>query len=354
VNQKLHDEVALPLSEFRYDLPAHLIAQKPVEPRDQSRLLVLDKTSGGFEHRHFMHISEILDPGDLIVINKTKVFPARLKVFRPSGKEAELCFIEPVEGDYQTSQLWRALGRPAKSMKKAGVLKTCAGDALEVVSREDEFVVLRTQEPLMNLLKKYGDLPLPPYIKRPLGLQESDQSSYQTLFAEDEGAVAAPTAGLHFSQDVCRALTEKQISMESITLHVGPGTFLPIRRENENDVRAHQMHAEYYRIPRETLAAVEATRQRGGKVVAVGTTTVRTLESWALTQKVEGYSELFIYPGFEFRVVDAMITNFHLPESTLLLLVSAFAGRDSVLNAYEEAKKQEYRFFSYGDAMLMA
>ncbi len=345
---------AISLSDFSYELPEELIAQEPQEPRDQSRLMLLDREKQSLSNHVFRDIVEHLEPGDLVVYNNTKVFPARLQVVRPSGSPAELCFVEPVDGDYKNGSVWRALGKPAKAMKAGSVLRTDWGAELEVVERQNEFVVLNAFEPLLPMLRLYGALPLPPYIKRPQGEKVSDQDSYQTVFAEAEGAVAAPTAGLHFTPEVCAKLQEKGVAMEPILLHVGPGTFLPIRREHEEDIRSHQMHAEFYSIPESTLDKIEKTRQKGGRIIAVGTTSVRTLESWAINNKREAYSDLFIFPGFDFKVVDAMVTNFHLPESTLVLLVSAFAGQDFIFRAYEHAIKEKYRFFSYGDAMFIS
>ncbi len=335
---------ALPIAWFDYELPPELIAQEPARPRDASRLLVLARAIGAVRHAQFRDLPELLSPGDLLVVNRTKVIPARLRVRKPTGGQVELLFVRPV------GARWDAMARPAKGLHEGVVLEAPGGATLRVAGREGE--LLRIEGPVARLIEEHGELPLPPYIERPAGGRAADRDDYQTLFAREPGAVAAPTAALHFSDRVLSELWSRGIGKAEITLHVGPGTFLPVRQEHYADVRAHPMHAEWYEVPAATIAAMAAAREAGQRVVAVGTTTVRALETWAAGHGPSGESRLFIYPGFSFRAVDALLTNFHLPRSTLLMLVAAFAGREVVLNAYAEAVRLRYRFFSYGDAML--
>lgn len=341
----------LPLDLFDYELPADLIAQEPARPRDASRLLVLGRSSGAVSHHVFRDLPSLLAPGDLLVVNRTKVIPARLRCTRPTGGKVELLFLEPLGGDLHSATRWRTIGKPGDALT-VGKTVVCGGVTLRVEAREGSDAIIAGDAPLWELLAASGEVPLPPYIARTAG--PSDLADYQTIFAAEEGAVAAPTASLHFTDDVMAGLAGRGVSRAEVVLHVGAGTFLPVREEHSADVRAHQMHSEAYEVPSATADAIAECRARGGRVVAVGTTCVRALETWAATGEARGASRLFIYPGFEFQVVNAMVTNFHVPKSTLLMLVSAFASRDSVMAAYAEAVGERYRFFSYGDAMLIA
>lgn len=341
---------ALPLSLFDYELPPELIAQTPAKPRDASRLLRLSRTSGALEHHVFRDLPSLLRAGNLLVVNRTKVIPARLPAQRPTGGKVEVLFLAP-DGPLETATRWEVMGRPGDAFK-AGKSIVAGGVTLRVVAREGANAVLEGEAPLWPLLERGGEVPLPPYIKRE-GPVAADTTDYQTVFAREPGAVAAPTASLHFTPAVLEALAARGVERAEVVLHVGAGTFLPVREEHAGDVRSHVMHAEHYAIPDATLRAIEAARARGGRVIPVGTTSLRALETWAATGDARGSSRLFIYPGYEFRVTDALLTNFHVPRSTLLMLVSALAGRDAVLAAYAEAVRARYRFFSYGDAMFI-
>lgn len=335
-------------ADFTYELPPELIAQHPLATRSASRLLCLDGTDGGLSDRSFADLPDLLHPGDLLVINDTRVVPARLLGAKDSGGKVEM-LLERVEGPREAlCQL-----RTSKPARAGATLNLEGGLAAEVVGRAGSFYRLRFDQDLMPALEAHGHMPLPPYIRRQDEAQ--DRERYQTVYASAPGAVAAPTAGLHFDPDLLQRLAEKGIERCSVTLHVGAGTFQPVRAE---DIRQHTMHTEYLEVPAAACEAVARTRQRGGRVVAVGTTVVRSLETAAAAGggelvPYEGLSDLFIYPGFGFRVVDALVTNFHLPESTLLMLVSAFAGRERILDAYRHAVDHRYRFFSYGDAMFI-
>jgi S-adenosylmethionine:tRNA ribosyltransferase-isomerase len=252
-----------------------------------------------------------------------------------------------------TADTWEALGKPGKALKPGVRLQVGDGCELEVVAKNDALVTVRASAPINSILQRFGEMPLPPYIKREGGATAQDQSRYQSVFAKEAGAVAAPTASLHFTEGLLTRLKARGVQFADVVLHVGLGTFLPIRPEHADDVRKHKMHAEWYEVPAETQHAVDTAKRENRRVIAVGTTSVRALETWKSTRAPSGDSELFIYPGFKFQAVDAMITNFHLPRSTLLMLVSAFAGRDVIMRAYEEAVRQGYRFFSYGDAMFL-
>lgn len=334
--------------QFNYDLPEELIAQHPLAERRASRLLCLDRQSGAVVHRQFADLPGLLEPGDLLVFNDTRVIPARLFAHKPSGGRVEILLERLLPGNRCLAQL-RVSKKPAAGSK----LLLDGGGELEVVGREAPFfeLVLRAGR-LVDLLEQQGHMPLPPYIDRED--QELDRERYQTVYASQPGAVAAPTAGLHFDEQLLSAIGARGISRAFVTLHVGAGTFQPVRAENIED---HVMHAEYLEVSAAVCAAVAQTRARGGRVIAVGTTCVRSLETAAATGELKpfaGDSRLFIYPGYQFRVVDALITNFHLPESTLLMLVSALASRDAVMSAYAAAVEERYRFFSYGDAMFIA
>ncbi len=336
------------VSDFNYELPTHLIASEPLPNRTDSRLLVLDPATGRVTDRQFPAIRDYLQPGDLLVVNDTRVLPARLYGHKATGGHVEI-LLERLTGGREALAQVRANKPPAIPT----LITLEGGLEVEVTGREDDFFRLRFagDEPLPALLERHGHMPLPPYIKR--ADRPDDRQRYQTVFAERPGAVAAPTAGLHFDQPLLAALAEDGVETATLTLHVGAGTFQPIRTDSLED---HRMHAEWLSVPDSVCQAVARTRARGGRVVAVGTTVVRALESAAQTgelQPFEGETEIFIYPGFRFQVIDGLITNFHLPGSTLVMLVSALAGRESILAAYRHAVESEYRFFSYGDAMLI-
>lgn len=334
-------------SDFTFELPPELIAQHPLPQRTASRLLCLDRTTGATRHRHFSDLPDLLQPGDLLVFNDTRVIPARLFGRKATGGRVEILVERLLPGDACLAQL-RVSKKPATGAR----IELDGGGVLEVLGRDGPFYRLRAvSAPLPDLLERDGHMPLPPYIEREDAAQ--DRERYQTVYARNPGAVAAPTAGLHFDDTLLDRLDARGIRRAHVTLHVGAGTFQPVRTARIED---HEMHAEHIEVSQAVVDAVVATRARGGRVIAVGTTSVRSLESAAAggtLQPFSGDSRIFIYPGFEFRAIDAMITNFHLPESTLLMLVSAFAGRDAVLAAYAEAVRERYRFFSYGDAMLV-
>ena len=335
-------------TDFHYDLPPELIAQTPLDQRSASRLLCFGRRSGDLSDRHFSDLASLLKPGDLLVFNNTEVIPARLFGSKASGGKVEI-LVERILG----KQKCLAQVRASKSPKPGSTLILEDGSALQVLGRDGGFFHLHSVDAdLMNLLKDHGHMPLPPYITRED--TEFDRRRYQTVFAETPGAVAAPTAGLHFDQDLLQQLKEAGVESTTVTLHVGAGTFQPVRVD---DIEEHEMHAEWLDAPQSACDAIAATRARGGRVIAVGTTAVRSLETAAQDGALKpfcGDSRIFIYPPYKFQVVDAMITNFHLPESTLLMLVSAFAGHSQTLAAYEHAVEERYRFFSYGDAMLIS
>jgi S-adenosylmethionine:tRNA ribosyltransferase-isomerase len=340
------------LADYDYDLPPELIAQMPAPERDAARLLVLDRTSGGVEQTAVCVLPQFLRAGDLLVVNDARVRPARLRCRTGRGGAVELLVI--AEG---APGCWSCLGRPAKRLRPDTVLTLPDGSAAVVRGRMEPgryTVEVDAGLDMVALLARHGELPLPPYIKRPDGPLALDRERYQTVFAACDGAVAAPTAGLHFTPVLLAALDHAGVQCASLTLAVGPATFLPVRSD---DVREHHMDTEWAMLPAETVDAMARTKARGGRVVAVGTTTVRALESAARAPGgfVPGgfWADAFILPGFAFRVVDALLTNFHLPCSTLLMLVSAFGGRESVLRAYDVAVRERYRFYSYGDAMLI-
>lgn len=348
------------LSDYNYHLPQESIAQEPAGARDGARLLRLERETGILSHHCFRDLETLLRPGDLLVINNTKVIPARLRGAKETGGKVEVFILDYVEGlehlrthgFFQCSCLIRASKSP-----RPGTRLTLAGELrAQVVAADSGTFVVRFSggSNVADHLKSAGEIPLPPYIRRNSTGRASDLEDYQTVYAREEGAVAAPTAGLHFTPDLLGRLEKKGVEVAVLTLHVGYGTFVPVRVD---DIREHDIHSEYYVLPDDTVRKINAAKQEGRRVVAVGTTSVRTLEFAADDQgrlvSGKGMCNLFIYPGYRFRVVDAMITNFHLPESTLLMLVSAFAGRESVLNAYETAIREKYRFYSYGDAMLI-
>ena len=344
----------LSLEMFDYSLPEELIAQRPAHLRSASKLLRLDRKGRSIEHHNFSRLPDFLREGDLLVLNDTKVFPARLMARRDTGGAVEIFLLKfPVE-DEDTP----CLVRPGRKIRDEERLLLENGTTLIVRRRKDRFkdrfTVTGEDIGLGEAVLKFGQVPLPPYIRREAGgPDEVDSERYQTVYASEPGAVAAPTAGLHFDEGVLERIREKGVSVGKVTLHVGPGTFQPVR---SRDITEHRMDGESYTIPSDTAKLIENVKKGGGRVVAVGTTVVRTLESAFCAQGVragEGTSELFIYPGYRFSVVDALVTNFHLPGSTLLMLVCAFAGTDFVMKAYREAVKQKYRFYSYGDAMFI-
>lgn len=336
------------LSDFDYELPEEFIAQHPCEPRDASRLLVLNKESGALEHRHFYEVPGFLKPGDTLVFNDTKVLPARLiGIKQGTGAKIEVFLLSRKAGDD-----WEVLVKPGKRARIGTMV--CFGDELscEIVADTDfggRIARFRYHGIFEELLERLGDTPLPPYIKEKL----NDRERYQTVYARFSGSAAAPTAGLHFTPGLMQNIRELGVQLAFVTLHVGLGTFRPVSVDN---VTEHVMHSEYYSVPPETAKLVNDAKAQGGRVIAVGTTAVRTLETAGAGGRLaadSGWTNIFIYPGHQFNIIDGMITNFHLPKSTLLMLVSAFAGRNAVLAAYHEAIKQRYRFFSFGDAMLI-
>ena len=337
-------------SDFYFDLPAELIAQTPIERRDASRLLVLDKDSGAWEHRHFFDLPKYLRPGDCLILNNSRVLPARLLGQRlPGGGACEVLLLID-RGD----KTWECLVRPGKHLRKGARLSFGGGELLaEVTSVLDggnRLVRFNYEGVFLEVLDRLGKMPLPPYIREEL----QDRERYQTVYSKVVGSAAAPTAGLHFTEALLQTVQNMGVKVGYVTLHVGLGTFRPVKEDNITD---HMMHSEYCVIPQETADLINETKRNGGRIICVGTTSCRTLETWAAEDGTmmanAGWTNIFIYPGYKFKVIDALITNFHLPESTLIMLVSALAGRRNVLNAYKEAVRERYRFFSFGDAMFI-
>jgi len=339
----------LKTSDFYYDLPEELIAQTPLTQRDASRLMHLDRKTGSVEHRTFHDILDLLQPGDCLVMNNSRVLPARLLGTRPTGGAVEVLLLRELGNDR-----WECLTKPGRKTQIGTVLSFGDGlltakvvDALEDGNKVVEF---HYDGIFLEILDQLGQMPLPPYIKERL----SDRERYQTVYSKELGSAAAPTAGLHFTDALLDALREKGIRTAFVTLHVGLGTFRPVKVE---DVANHHMHSEYCVIPDEAAKIINETRQNGGRVVCVGTTSCRTLESFAKedgsVEPSSGWTDIFIYPGYQFKAMDALITNFHLPESTLLMLISAFAGKETIMDAYKIAVEERYRFFSFGDAMII-
>ncbi|WP_299239004.1 tRNA preQ1(34) S-adenosylmethionine ribosyltransferase-isomerase QueA [Sulfurihydrogenibium sp.] len=333
------------LSDFDYHLPKELIAKYPAQPRDSCRLMVLNRKDKTIEHRVFRDVIDYLKPGDTLVLNNTKVIPARLIGKKEkTNANIEVFLLRPVEDN-----IWEALIKNVRRLKKNQKIIISDDFYVEFLDRDDEKAIVKIHsKDIKSDLEKYGHVPLPPYIERQD--EEKDKDYYQTVFAEKEGSVASPTAGLHFTKELLEKIKEKGVNIAYITLHVGLGTFKPVKTE---DITKHKMHEEYFTIPKETLEMIKKTKENKKSVVAVGTTVVRALETYGKFGKTEGFTDIFIYPPYEFKIVDKLITNFHLPKSTLLMLVSAFADRDFILRAYNEAVKERYRFFSYGDAMLI-
>nr|WP_312508789.1 tRNA preQ1(34) S-adenosylmethionine ribosyltransferase-isomerase QueA [Pseudomonas luteola] len=334
------------VSDFYFELPESLIARHPLSERRASRLLVLDGPSGAINHQQFSDLLDYLHPEDLMIFNDTRVIPARLFGQKASGGKLEI-LVERVLDEFRVL----AHVRSSKSPKPGAVIHIEGGGEAEMLARHDALFELRFAEPVLGLLERVGHMPLPPYIDRPD--DEEDRERYQTVYARNAGAVAAPTAGLHFDEAMLQAIREKGIETEFVTLHVGAGTFQPVRVDRIED---HHMHREWLQVSQAVVDAIERCKARGGRVIAVGTTSVRSLESAARDGQLKAFSgdtDIFLYPGKPFHVVDALVTNFHLPESTLLMLVSAFAGYPETMAAYAAAVEQNYRFFSYGDAMFI-
>ena len=336
-------------SDFYYDLPQEQIAQTPIEPRDHSRLMVLHRDNDKIEHRHFYDILDYLDKGDCLIVNDSRVIPARIYgVKKDTGAKIEFLLLKQLSGNR-----WETLVKPGKKAKIGarfifgdGLLKA---EVVDIVEDGNRIVELQSEENIYTTLDKIGQMPLPPYITAKL----EDQERYQTVYSHELGSAAAPTAGLHFTNELLDKIRAKGVNIGYVTLHVGLGTFRPVKVD---DVTKHKMHSEHYEIPAETAELIKQTKANGKRVIAVGTTSCRTLESVAASGEIracDGFTDIFIYPGFEFKVLDGLITNFHLPESTLIMLVSAFYGYDKTMKAYEVAVKEKYRFFSFGDAMLI-
>ena len=339
------------LADFDYSLPEELIAQTPPDRRDAGRLMCLQRATQAIDSRRFTDIPEYFAAGDVLVVNDTRVIPARLQGRKPSGGHVEIFLVRPAEGPLD----WWCLTRSSRSLRPGARITLAEDFHAEILERQTSGyrrVRFTCAGNFLERVEELGTVPLPPYIKR--AANASDRERYQTVFARNQGAVAAPTAGLHFTEGVFEQLRAKQVVIAPLTLHVGLGTFLPVRVD---DIREHRMHAEWYSIPESTARQVSAARHEGRRVFALGTTSARALESAAdrqgCPQAGAAESEIFIYPGYRFRCIDALITNFHLPKSTLLMLVSAFAGREFVLSAYQRAVAERYRFFSYGDCMLI-
>lgn len=335
-------------ADFYYDLPKELIAQTPVEPRDSSRMMVMDRQNGSIEHKHFYDIIDYLNEGDLLVANDSRVLPARIYgVKEGTGARVEFLLLRQISGNR-----WETLCKPGRKAKVGarfsfgdGILNA---EVVEVCDDGNRIVDFDSNENFYAALDKIGKMPLPPYITEEL----QDQERYQTVYSHELGSAAAPTAGLHFTEELMERIRAKGVNIAYVTLHVGLGTFRPVKVD---DVTKHKMHSEHYEIPKETAELINKTKENGGRVIAVGTTSCRTLESVATQQGAivpcEGFTDIFIYPGYEFKVLDGLITNFHLPESTLIMLVSAFAGYENTMNAYKAAVDERYRFFSFGDCM---
>ena len=338
-------------SDFYYDLPPELIAQTPLDRRDASRLMCLNKATGAVSHHHFYELPDFLRAGDCLILNNSRVLPARLLGQRlPGGGTCEVLLLQD-KGD----KVWECLVRPGKHLRQGARVSFGNGEltaeVAEVLPDGNRLVRFDYDGIFLEVLERLGKMPLPPYIKEEL----QDQERYQTVYSKVNGSAAAPTAGLHFTPELLERIAAKGVGIGYVTLHVGLGTFRPVK---EDEIEQHDMHSEYCVIPQETADLINRTKTRGGRVICVGTTSCRTLESWAgedgTMAAAGGWTNIYIYPGYRFKVMDALITNFHLPESTLIMLVSALAGREHVLNAYNEAVREKYRFFSFGDAMFIS
>ena len=337
-------------SDFYYDLPQELIAQDPLEDRSSSRLLHLDRQSGELEHTDFKHITKYLKPGDCLVINDTKVIPARLYGHKTeTGALIEILLLKRREND-----IWECLVKPGKKARPGAQIAfgdgILTGEIIDVVEEGNRLIQFHYDGIFEEILDRLGEMPLPPYITHKL----QDKNRYQTVYAKNEGSAAAPTAGLHFTKELLKEVEDMGVKIAHVTLHVGLGTFRPVKVD---DVENHHMHSEFYVVEEDQAKLINDTKKNGGRVLSVGTTSCRTLESAAGEDGVlragSGWTEIFIYPGYQFKIIDGLITNFHLPESTLLMLVSALAGKEKIMHAYEEAVKERYRFFSFGDAMFI-
>lgn len=336
-------------SDFFYDLPEELIAQTPVEPRNSSRLMILSRDSGAVEHKHFYNLPEFLKPGDCLVLNDTRVLPARMYGVREdTGAVVEFVLLRQ-----HGNMLWECLAGPGKKAKEGYKFKfsdKLSAVVTEVMPDGNRMIEFQCDGDFFTVLDEVGQMPLPPYIKEKL----KDKERYQTVYSKEAGSAAAPTAGLHFTKEMLESIKKSGVNIAYVTLHVGLGTFRPVKVE---DVTKHKMHTEHFYIPEEAADIINETKKNGGRVICVGTTSCRTVESCAARygeiRSCSGDTDIFIYPGFEFKCMDGLVTNFHLPESTLIMLVSAFAGYDNVMNAYNTAVKEKYRFFSFGDAMLI-
>ena len=336
-------------SDFFYNLPEELIAQTPVEPRNSSRLMVLSRDSGAVEHKHFYNLPEFLKPGDCLVLNDTRVLPARMYGVREdTGAVVEFVLLRQ-----HGNMLWECLAGPGKKAKEGYKFKfsdKLSATVTEVMPDGNRMIEFRCDGDFFTVLDEVGQMPLPPYIKEKL----KDKERYQTVYSKEAGSAAAPTAGLHFTKEMLESIKKSGVNIAYVTLHVGLGTFRPVKVE---DVTKHKMHTEHFYIPGEAADIINETKKNGGRGICVGTTSCRTVESCAARygeiRSCSGDTDIFIYPGFEFKCMDGLVTNFHLPESTLIMLVSAFAGYDNVMNAYNTAVKEKYRFFSFGDAMLI-
>lgn len=338
------------VKDFWYDLPQELIAQDPLEDRSSSRLLVLDKDTGEITHKHFYDIIDYLDEGDCLVLNETKVIPARLMgVKKDTGAVVEILLLKR-----KSKTVWECLVKPGKKCRVGAVIEfgegLLTGTVSDIVEEGNRIIEFEFDGIFEEILDKLGTMPLPPYITHTL----KDRNRYQTVYAKNEGSAAAPTAGLHFTKELLKDIEDKGVKLAKVTLHVGLGTFRPVK---VSDVRQHHMHSEFFQVSKEAADIINSTRANGKRVICVGTTSTRTVESASddkgYLKEKSGWTDIFIYPGYKFKVLDALITNFHLPESTLVMLVSALAGREKVLHAYEEAVEEKYRFFSFGDAMFI-
>lgn len=336
-------------SDFYFDLPEELIAQTPLERRDASRLLTLDKTTGAIAHHHFYELPQFLRPNDCLVLNDSRVLPARLLGHRSTGGAVEVLLLRDL-GDGK----WECLTRPGRKTQPGTALSFGDGEltatVVDAIADGNKIVQFHYDGIFLEVLERLGKMPLPPYIKEEL----SDSERYQTVYSKELGSAAAPTAGLHFTKELLDEIEAMGVKIRYVTLHVGLGTFRPVKAEK---IEEHEMHSEFCMVPKETAETIMETKKSGGRIVAVGTTSCRTLESFTnddgIIKESSGWTNIFIYPGYKFKCIDALITNFHLPESTLIMLVSALAGRENVLRAYDEAVREKYRFFSFGDAMMI-
>ena len=346
----MSEEIGMKLSDYDYHLPEELIAQDPLAVRSESRLMVLDKNTGDIEHKHFYDIKDYLKPGDCLVLNNTRVIPARLI----GEKEDTHGKVEVLLLKRKSDDTWETLVKPGKKARPGARISfgngLLVGEVMDIVEEGDRIIKFHYDGIFEEILDQLGQMPLPPYITHKL----QDRNRYQTVYAKHDGSAAAPTAGLHFTKELLQEIRDMGVNIAEVTLHVGLGTFRPVKEDNILD---HHMHSEYYQISKEAAEMINNTKKNGGRVISVGTTSTRTLESAAAEdgtlRECSGWTEIFIYPGYKFKAIDGLITNFHLPESTLIMLVSALAGREHVLHAYEKAVEERYRFFSFGDAMFI-